>query len=434
MEVGCGAIIPLTSYQRADVESPARFQWDCWARQTGKSFTKALRRLLRGLARRRTQILLSAGERQSLELMLKVRRHCEALRIASRFHRNLFLEGTRFRRLTIELPGGVRIIGLPANPLTARGFTGDVLLDEFAMHRDDRAIWAAVFPAVLRGDGELDVASTPKGAGNVFAALRDNPLFRRTVVTLEDAMAAGLPADAQALRAAMADEELFRQEFGCDFLEPGGAFLTAGRIAAVEDPAPVAADEPDGLVRGADELYCGVDIGRVRDLTVFWVLQRCEDVLVTRMVRCSADEPFRRQREVLRAVLSLRGLRRCCIDAGGMGMPLAEEAEEAFGSARVERVIFTPAVKDELATRLRLRVEEGTIRIPADAAIRADWLSIRRSVSPCGPPRYTAGGDGGNGDRFWAACLAVRAAEQGGGGPAEMLCGRGLRFSRAGIW
>ena len=71
----------------------------------------------------------------------------------------------------------MRIIGLPANPMTARGFTGDVFLDEFAMHRDDRAIWAAVFPTILRGGGELDVASTPKGRDNLFAELRTNEQF-----------------------------------------------------------------------------------------------------------------------------------------------------------------------------------------------------------------------------------------------------------------
>ena len=44
-----------------------------------------------------------------------------------------------------------RIIGLPADPQTARGFTGDVLLDEFAMHAFDREIWAAMFPTAHRG-------------------------------------------------------------------------------------------------------------------------------------------------------------------------------------------------------------------------------------------------------------------------------------------
>jgi len=76
-------IIPLLDYQREDVESDARFRWNCWSRQTGKSFTKSLRRILRGLARRRTQIFLSAGERQSRELMQKARQHCQALKIAT---------------------------------------------------------------------------------------------------------------------------------------------------------------------------------------------------------------------------------------------------------------------------------------------------------------------------------------------------------------
>ncbi len=33
------AIVPLLPYQRMDVESDERFRWNCWARQTGKSFT-----------------------------------------------------------------------------------------------------------------------------------------------------------------------------------------------------------------------------------------------------------------------------------------------------------------------------------------------------------------------------------------------------------
>ncbi|MEP0844832.1 MAG: hypothetical protein HRF43_19195, partial [Phycisphaerae bacterium] len=83
MSASVEPVIPLLAYQRADVESEARFRWCCWSRQTGKSFTKSLRRLLRGMLRRRNQILLSAGERQSRELMLKVRQHCRALNIAA---------------------------------------------------------------------------------------------------------------------------------------------------------------------------------------------------------------------------------------------------------------------------------------------------------------------------------------------------------------
>jgi len=100
------AIIPLLPYQREDVESEARFRWNCWSRQTGKSFTKSLRRILRGLSRRRTQIFLSAGERQSRELMAKARQHCEALKIATEYYDDRFFKELSVKQLEIVLPGG----------------------------------------------------------------------------------------------------------------------------------------------------------------------------------------------------------------------------------------------------------------------------------------------------------------------------------------
>ena len=106
-------------------------------------------------------------------------------------------------------------------------------------------------------------------------------------------------------------------------------------------------------------LYGGVDIGRCRDLTVMWVLEAQGPVLVTRGVRESVDEPFREQYQALRGLLSLRQVARCCIDAGGIGMALAEAAVEEFGGTRVEPVTFTSAMKDELASRLRLRSRGG---------------------------------------------------------------------------
>ena len=53
----------LLPYQRADVTSVDRFRWNNWSRQTGKSFGKSLRRIVRGIARKRNQLFLSAGER-----------------------------------------------------------------------------------------------------------------------------------------------------------------------------------------------------------------------------------------------------------------------------------------------------------------------------------------------------------------------------------
>lgn len=442
---GVEPVVPLLDYQRTDIESDARFSWCCWSRQIGKSFTKSLRRVLRGILRRRNQILLSAGERQSRELMVKVRQHCQALNIASREVNPRQWAVLDVRAMSLELPNGVRVIGLPANPLTARGFTGDVFLDEFAMHRDDREIWAAVFPSVLRGGGELDVASTPKGRDNLFAHLRDNPQFAHSVVTLDEAVSAGLEADPKALRLSMNDDELYRQEFLCEFLDEASAFLTYEQIRRVEDPFLEKDFDMARISKLRGPLFAGMDIARHRDLTVIWLVELTETaidaghphpVLATRGVCELRGEPFRAQSARLHELLSLRQVRRCCIDASGMGMPLAEAAVEAFGSVRVEGVAFTAAVKDELAGRLRVRVEDGAIRIPVDEAIRNDWHSVRRSAAAIGPARYEAArGIGGHADRFWTACLAIRAAGSAAlTGPAECYRGPGLRFARDGIW
>ncbi|MBN1489384.1 MAG: terminase family protein [Phycisphaerae bacterium] len=429
------ALVPLLAYQREDVESAARFNWCCWSRQIGKSFTKSLRRLLRGLERGRNQVFLSAGERQSRELMLKTQQHCRALQIAAELHSHDWLAGVEFRHLEIRLPGDIRIIGLPANPQTVRGFTGDVFLDEFAMHQDDREIWAAVFPTILRGDGELDVASTPKGVGNLFASLRGNDRFRHSVVTLYDAVAQGLELDPEEIRLSMNDETLFRQEFLCEFLDEVNAFLTYELIACCEEDACSREIDWAALATRKHGVFVGVDVGRRRDLTVFWVLTTAGDALTTLGVLELRNEPFREQYALLQRLLAMRAVERCCIDATGIGMAMAEAAQDDFGSARVEAVMFSPGVKDRLATGLKRRMEDRTLRVPADRAIREDLHAVRWDATAGALGRFVVvpGGDS-HADRFWALALAVRAADGGSVGPVEFRSVGTLRFARMGIW
>lgn len=463
------AIVPLLNYQREDVESAARFRWNCWARQTGKSFTKSLRRVLRGLMRGRNQIFLSAGGRQCRELMDKARQHCQALKIAADFREFDGFDGLRVRRMEILLSGGVRIIGLPAQPQTARGFTGDVLLDEFAMHAQDRDIWAALFPTLLRGDGELDVASTPRGRGNVFYDLSLNERFSRSIVTLPQAVEQGLRVNVDDVRRAMGDEELFRQEFLCEFLDEATAFLTYAQIAACEDAACIPATRASQLAEERRELAVGVDVGRKRDLTVIWVLAveaeaslgsshaggerpqgaGASSPAVGRSSRAGGVDqpcyrtvglielggvPFAMQFSVLSELLRLPRVRRCCIDAGGVGMALAEEAVRAFGEHRVEAVTFTPMLKSQLALGLRRVIEERRIILPEDPRIRNDFHSVERGVTASGAMRLSAPrSDQGHADRFWSAALALHAADTGAG-HAEVLSSRPSQFFRDGAW
>lgn len=426
--------LSMPAYQVAAVNSAARFTWHNWARQTGKSFALSLRRVLRGLARRRTQVLLSASERQSREMMDKVRMHCRMLQVACEFRESDCFGASAIRRLEAALPGGVRVIALPANPATARGFSGDVLLDEFAMHRDDREIWSALFPTLLRGGGELDVASTPRGRGNLFHKLRTNERFEHTTVTIHDAVAAGLPADVALLRSAMDDEAAFRQEFECEFVDESTALLSHELITRCQD-AGLSVEPDEARLSSADaRVFAGVDVGRTRDLTVIWLWEALDGQLVTRGVVELSNQPFSVQRRVIESLLSRRAVRRLAIDRTGLGAMLAEELAARFGEHRVEGVTFSSGIKSDLAGRLRVQAERGLLRIPVDDRIRQDWHALERVVTPAGGVRYESDrGRGGHSDRFWAAALGLYAVDASSG-VIEYVPGRALQFARMGAW
>ncbi len=428
-------IIRLLPYQRAALLSTARLTWNCWSRQTGKSFTFSLRRVLRGLLRKRNQIVLSAGERQCREVMEKVRLHCEALRISFELRGLTFFDGLRVNGLEARLPQGVRIIALPANPMTARGFTGDVFLDEFAMHRDDEAVWAALFPTLLRGEGEMDIASTPRGRKNLFHRLQSNAMFSTSVVTLADAVGQGLDVNPEAIRAAVGDEEIWRQEFCCEFLDEATSFMPHELIRSCQDVRLSCEADWDALGERFNDVFAGVDVGRRRDVTAIWLWRRDGEAFTTCGVIVMPRAPFTEQEAMLSRILATPALRRCCIDATGMGLQLAERLMEQFGEHRVEGVVFTAAIKSETAGALRVLAERGLLRIPTDPDVTQDWHSIGRSVTSAGHVRFDADrSSGSHGDRFWAAALGIHAAKGSMAGGPGLETGGALRFTRTGVW
>lgn len=401
-------IYDLLPYQKRFLEDKSRFRLGLWSRQSGKSFTTALDAVLDCLAKPNTLwVCLSAGERQSLEWMQKAKLHCEAAGVAAE------LVGDKVEadiaRLTINFPtNGSRIIGLPARPQTARGYSGNVILDEFAFHEDSRAIWRALVPTITRGY-RLVVLSTPNGQGNMFHALCTGPegaAFAKHTVTIEDAARQGLKVNLAELQAAI-DPDGWRQEYLCQFLDEAGALLTYELISGceIQDAAPWDAAQDTAPI------YVGMDIGRKRDLSVIWLLERLGDVLWTRQVKVMEKTPFRDQLDVLSAILRHPRVVRCCIDSTGIGAMLAEEAQRIYGQYKVEAVNFSGPVKAELAMPMLRAFQDRTVRIPQAREIRDDLHKIRKITTASGNIRFEADrDDAGHADRFWALALALHSA------------------------
>jgi phage FluMu gp28-like protein len=359
-------------------------------------------------------VILSRGERQAREAMNEgILPHAKAYGLAFEAAEFDWQGGEgSYRALEAVLPHGSRITALPANPDTARGFSANVILDEFAFHAKSREIWAALFPVISKGGQKLRVISTPNGKGNKFYELMtaEDSVWSRHVVDIHEAVRQGLARDIDMLRRGMADEDAWAQEYELRWLDEASAWLDYDLISAAEHAG---AGRPEGYAGGS--CFVGVDIAARNDLFVIWVAELVGDVLWTREVIARRRISFAEQDALLAGVFARYRVVRCAIDQTGMGEKPVEDAQRRYGSVRVEGVLFSLAAKLDMATALKERMQDRRLRIPAgDAVLRADLHAIRSQVGVTGQRRLIADGDtDGHADRFWAAALACSAARTG---------------------
>ena len=404
----------LKPYQYDWVIDDSRFKMGMWSRQTGKSFATAAESTLAcQINPGDTWVVLSAGERQALEWMEKAKQWAEAFKLV--IDSSDILRGSANALMTkseIRFVNGSRIIAIPANPDTARGYSANLVLDEFAIHERSFDIWAAIYPSItnpLTGEKKLRIVSTPKGRGNKFADLwAHNTNYSKHKVTIEDAVSMGLPVDIEQLRAGVDDPDIWAQEFMCDFIDSSSVLLSYELIGKCESEAIV---DP-----GDCPLYIGMDVGRSKDLSVIVSLAKLGDVYY--MVDCQelVKTPFHDQLEVLiqKCLENKHRLRGCSIDATGIGAMLAEEARRKIGCV-IEEFKFTSSSKSEIYTVMRRQFEERAVRIPVNRNLREDLHGIQKNVSTGGNISYSAPRSAdGHSDRASALALALHAAKKQG--------------------
>jgi len=343
----------------------------------------------------------------------------------------------------LNFTSGKRIHSMSSNPDAQAGKRGGRVLDEFALHPDPRKLWTIAYPGITWG-GNMEVISTHRGSANFFNGLireikeHGNPKkisYHR--VTLQDALDQGflyklqqsLPDDDEVqhmdeaayynhVKSGCADEESFQQEYMCIPGDDDVAFLEYDLIASCEyAPGDLWEMEYDPEVRGwkwsGGRLYAGLDIGRKKDLTVLWILEKLGDVLYTRKIIELSNMKKSDQEKVIWPWLKL--VDRVCFDYTGLGIGWGDDAQDAFGTRKVELVTFTPHVKEALAYPVRGRFEDRKLRLPYRPKIRADLRAVTKQTTAAGNIRFTAERtQDGHADRFWSLALAIEAASQPG--------------------
>lgn len=348
-------------------------------------------------------------------------------------------KGQKYKIFEYGFDHGPVIHSLSSSPDAQAGKRGRRIWDEFALNQHNRQLYAIGYPGITWG-GTIEMISTHRGNMNFFNELvreikeKGNPKkISLHTCTLEDILKEGFlyklqerlqainPEDDRLqmdeadyfnmVRTECPDEETFLQEYMCVPADDKAAFLEWDLIAAAEYNR-LDVWEKLNLDECLGDLYIGVDVGRRHDLTVIWILERIQGYYFTRRVIELKNTRFTAQEEILWPLIAHRKTKRCCIDATGLGMQLAERAQEKFSKYRVEAVNFSAPVKEELAYPVRALMEERAIKIPERREIRADLRGVKKETTASGNIRFTADtGPDGHSDRFWALALAVHAGK-----------------------
>jgi len=182
------------------------------SRQSGKSTTTATKGLHTAIYRPKSLILLvSPSLRQSQELFRKVKEGYEAMET-----RPGLLEDNK---LSMTLANGSRIVSLPSDQSTVRGFSGvTMILEDEAAHVKDE-FYYAILPMLIINNGVFIAMTTPYGKRGHF--------FNEWTTGGDDWKRVEIPAtkcprispeDLERQRRSLGSM-FFRQEFCCEFVE-----------------------------------------------------------------------------------------------------------------------------------------------------------------------------------------------------------------------
>lgn len=416
-------------------------------RRVGGTFALAYKHVaarLKGVVRR--DLMFAAhNQRTSDEFVGYCKQFCELFdHVAVALDVEREFDGKRVTQTIINLPGNIRIIAMPGKPSAMRGFGGDVILDEFALHEQAEEMYEAAQPVIMRG-GTLTVLSTVKGTMNLFWSFckeatkyadgvresggRELTPWTLIELPLSKAVEEGLVEQInkfsgtnysreeflRKVRRGCRSQAMYEQEYECVPDDGAGSWLTNLVIArCVHDLCPMPNTGLSPHYAGGP-CYAGIDVGRTRDLTVCWIDEAVGDVLWTRRVDVimhaeikggvSIPEQSRQIYGWLTQVRLVRG----CVDYTGLGIGLGDFLVEKLGS-RIECITFTNANKDAIATALRDAAEDVRIRIPDDDDVRNDFGRVKQIVTATGKIRLDAARVEDHADRFWAKGLAVYAA------------------------
>lgn len=352
--------------------------------------------------------------------------------------------------MKIVLASGVELSAHASRASSLRGLSGSVFLDEWAYVPSAEEVWRAVKAVsdatLARPAARITICTTPwvrdslafeQCAGSGDAATDRFSFISRYHWPLDLCTRQGFPHEfasedarlefIEDTRATVADPDAWATEYCAQWADPSSQWLERALLERAQR---------DELPDGDFVEFAGVDIGRKRHATAIARVrvyavptpQGTRRVMYAMPVELLRETSFAAQEEAFVRVID-GGARKLFADSTGIGSAPVERLS-ALRPGRVEAVTFSLASKEQMASTLKLALEENRLFLPHSPELLRSLSSVRRTASDAsGAWKYDAPAHGhDHADAAWALMLAVSAATQNAGA-APSIASAGRRES-----
>ena len=418
-------------YQEDWINDKSRLKILVKSRRIGGTFSTSYAVWKRLMETRNHDItVVTRDEKLAVEFVANVKKWIQIWNLVCK-DKNEVVPKSCMNRLSLEIPHGdgpSRLLAVSSNPDAVIGKGGDIILDEFAVHRDPELLFSLAQPVIMAG-GNCTILSTHRSRNTLFnklveeAKLPDSEWsLHRT--TLEDAVDQGLldiivnptlkklgndPFDTSedfiAWIKKTTDEHTYDQEYDCNPSDSATVLLSRQEI---KDSFKKLVEEGSLKI---GQTYMGWDIaesefGDFATLCVLRVNSESEvEVIYSEYIKkgTSIDDQIAKIKKLDREYTPYR----IVCDENGIGRYPTSVLKKKLGN-RVIGFVSSMNSKAEMFTKVKRFFENGKVRMLEDDAIETDFLSIERTITPSNNIVYSASRiNGSHGDMASAFSMAL---------------------------
>jgi len=394
--------LKLFPYQERLLRDSSRRLVACMGRQTGKSTTIAIKAVHFACTNESATVLITAPSRRQSMLMFR--------KISSFVSKSALRKGvTRSTQTVIQLSNGSEIVALPCSEHFLRGYTAHMVIADEAAFIPEDTIINILSPMLATTNGTLVLLSTPWGKDHFFYRAFMDPDF--SVYKIKSTECPLIKPEFLKKQQQLMTREAYAMEYEAEFQEAAASYFSQDLIRSSINPALELESDLENVTPEHGNYYAGVDIGKLQDHTVLAVVRQEEHMTKLAFLKeFPLETPYSNVIGFIIKAAQTFHPTKILIDKSGAGEAVVEEIK-AKDLTNAESKSFTAQSKAEMLAYLRIKMEQGTLKMPFNHRLCQQINNQQYQYTKTGQLKFWHPPNTHD-DQLWALALATWATKE----------------------